>query len=364
MYKNRSYPIYPPQPVYDPKYLEWKMQKALRLDIEWREKERRNKEFETRQDKERIAKSAEIDKNTTQITDSLINDPISQTLHKKDYIFQNQKVIIQIAKMVRYDFQFSAMVRDYGKIKGVYEALLENPNLKKDGNYVLRKLIAANKEDIFFLNKVFSGKLSDSEFGCCCNAIHDKCELLKKLLSENKVPALYVTWAQDRVFELENSERILNGDICSKKDLEYAEKEYYCSKKYKFLKGLAQQSKKSEVLSSVSLSAKQNLRDSEISAIYWILLDNPNIKYTYEMIDYFLNHLTDKNSLNRLKPYCEKKDTDFTKWMDKMQALGFMSKRERKKEVNKRYPVEKESLPGCVIFIIIIIEIMYFLVNS
>lgn len=287
------------------------------------------------------------------------SDDIRQILQKNIYTFTNPAVILMLAENVRNDFEFTIMIKKYGKFKGVYDNLLVNKNLVSCP-YQIKELALANKGDTLFLVKFLSNKLLASK----CIDIHTilprDVTTLKQLLDNDLIPATMVNWADEYVFEAENKTRILNGMIWTQRDLAYAEKHYYESKKYNFIKQLAQKSSNQSILSYLctTISRSKELKPQEKNDLYWCLLKNVHLAKENYILSCLIDSLTDKTQLERIENYCTD-DFLFRKWLDKMQELGYLSQSQRKRKVNKRYPRSSDNDSGCLWFIIIICFLVF-----
>ena len=263
-----------------------------------------------------------------------------------------------LAENVRYNFEFTIMIKIYGKIKGVYEKLLVNKNLSSCP-YEIKELALANKGNTTFLIKLFSNKQLISKCVDIHTILHDDITTLKQLLTNKLLPATMINWAEECVFEAENKTRILNGTIRSQKDLAYAEKHYYESKKYKFIKYLAQKSSNQSLLSSLStsISCSKELTTQEKNDLYWCLFENVHLVNKNYILSCLIEALTDKAQLERIENFCT--DSLFTKWLDRMQKLGYLSQSQRKRKVKKRYPTSSDNNSGCLWFIILISALIF-----
>lgn len=347
------FPPFPRTPPIDPEYLEWKREKARKAT------EQRAMQEKLRLENER-KENARLHDIALQIECGRMsyNNDVAQILRRNIYTFTNTDVILMLAENVRYNFEFTIMIKNYGKIKGVYEKLLVNKNLSSCP-YEIKELALANKGNTTFLIKLFSNKQLISKCVDIHTILHDDITTLKQLLTNKLLPATMINWAEECVFEAENKTRILNGTIRSQKDLAYAEKHYYESKKYKFIKYLAQKSSNQSVLSSLStsISCSKELTTQEKNDLYWCLFENVHLVNKNYILSCLIEALTDKAQLERIENFCT--DSLFTKWLDRMQKLGYLSQSQRKRKVKKRYPTSLDNNSGCLWFIILISALIF-----
>ena len=347
------FPPFPRTPPIDPEYLEWKREKARKAA------EQRAMQEKLRLENER-KENARLHDIALQIECGRMsyNNDVAQILRRNIYTFTNTDVILMLAENVRYNFEFTIMIKNYGKIKGVYEKLLVNKNLSSCP-YEIKELALANKGNTTFLIKLFSNKQLISKCVDIHTILHDDITTLKQLLTNKLLPATMINWAEECVFEAENKTRILNGTIRSQKDLAYAEKHYYESKKYKFIKYLAQKSSNQSVLSSLStsISCSKELTTQEKNDLYWCLFENVHLVNKNYILSCLIEALTDKAQLERIENFCI--DNLFTKWLDRMQKLGYLSQSQRKRKVKKRYPTSSDNNSGCLWFIILISALIF-----
>lgn len=347
------FPPFPRTPPIDPEYLEWKREKARKAA------EQRAMQEKLRLENER-KENARLHDIALQIECGRMsyNNDVAQILRRNIYTFTNTDVILMLAENVRYNFEFTIMIKIYGKIKGVYEKLLVNKNLSSCP-YEIKELALANKGNTTFLIKLFSNKQLISKCVDIHTILHDDITTLKQLLTNKLLPATMINWAEECVFEAENKTRILNGTIRSQKDLAYAEKHYYESKKYKFIKYLAQKSSNQSVLSSLStsISCSKELTTQEKNDLYWCLFENVHLVNKNYILSCLIEALTDKAQLERIENFCT--DSLFTKWLDRMQKLCYLSQSQRKRKVKKRYPTSSDNNSGCLWFIILISALIF-----
>lgn len=329
---NKERPPFPPfphTPPVDPEYLEWKREKARKAAEQRAMQEKQRVENERKENARLYGIAVQIECGRMSY-----NNDVAQILHKNIYTFTNKDVILMLAENVRYNFEFTIMIKNYGKIKGVYEKLLVNKNLSSCP-YEIKELALANKGNTPFLVKLFSNKQLLSKCVDIHTILHDDIKTLKQLLANKLLPATMINWAEECVFEAENKTRILNGIIRSQKDLAYAEKHYYESTKYKFIKYLAQKSSNQSILSyiSTSFSYSKELTTQEKIDLYWCLLENVHLVNKNNILSCLIESLTDKIQLERIENFCT--DNLFTKWLDRMQKLGYLSQSQRKRKVKK-----------------------------
>ena len=347
--KQRSpFPPFPHTPPVDPEYLEWKREKA-RIAAEQRAMQEKQRLENERKENARlydIALQIECGRMS-------YNNDVAQILKKNIYTFTNTDVILMLAENVRYNFEFSIMIKNYGKIKGVYEKLLVNPNLSSCP-YEIKELALANKGKFSFLFKLFSNRKLASKCEDAHAILHDDILTLKQLLANKLLPVSMINWAEERVFEVENKDRILNGTIYTQKDLAYAEKHFYESKKYKFIKYLARKSSNQSILSSISIDIRysKELTTQEKNDLYLCLLENVHLVNKNYILSCLIESLTDKALLERIENYCT--DSLYTRWLDRMQQLGYIDKWQRKVKVNQRYPTPPSGgCSGCLVAIVV-----------
>lgn len=340
-------PPFPHTPPVDPEYLEWKRERARKAAEQQAMLEKLRLENERKENARLYDIALQIE-----CCRMSYNNDVAQILQKNIYTFTNIDVILMLAENVRYNFEFTIMIKNYGKIKGVYEKLLANKNLSSCP-YEIKELALANKGNTPFLVKLFSNKQLASKCVDIQTILHDDISTLKQLLANKLLPVKMINWAEECVFEAENKIRILNGTIHSQRDLAYAEKHYYESKKYKFIKYLAQKSSNQSILSSLStsISCSKELTIQEKNDLYWCLLENVHLANKNHILSCLIDSLTDKAQLERIENLCT--DNLFTKWLNRMQKLGYLSQSQRKRKVKKRYPTSSDNNSGCLWFIII-----------
>ncbi len=336
-----SQPFVPP---FDPEYLEWKKKKAE----EQAERDRIRMQ-EQQREKTRLQKLAvDIDAGVSPILDI---QSVYSIIESNIYTFTNKAVVLEIASKLRYNYEFVAMIKNYCTVEGVCAALVENPNIV-NCPYELKTIAEINNGNTAFLYKMFSdNRIKDVLWEYSFGVLSHEYPTLKRLLVERLVPATKIKWAEDYVWEFENKERVLNGSILDDKDLRYAQTHAVESCNYSFLKTLAQKSVHQDALFQVALNAKK-LSKAQAIEIDMLLLNNSAYKNKNVALSFLIENLNDKSSLQTIKPYCN--DALFTKWLNRMQALGYMGDRGRIREINERNPVKSGG--GCALWFVVIIS--------
>jgi hypothetical protein len=110
-----------------------------------------------------------------------------------------------IAENARYNYEFSVLIRDYGKVKGVYEKLLHNTNLVSCP-YEIKALALANINTPDFIAEMF---LNDDLRSKCADYpifFQNDIEILKLLKRRNLLKDYnsdYTNWADDIILAAE-----------------------------------------------------------------------------------------------------------------------------------------------------------------
>ena len=323
------------------------------------EKDRIKREAEVKENNFLINIAQNIDKGVISVDSSLRN--VRMIIEKSLFHFKNQDVIFKIAEVLETDTEFMNFFIRYGEMPGVSARIVDNPSFVNVSVATLKYMIEKQLRDKTFICKLYSN--NNIVFLWSGPQVLLDASTLKLLISKNLVPPLYLNWAQDTIFWIENKQRILNGDINDDKDLKFAECYYYESSfSYKFLLELANKTSYSKLLSILESQTYRLTRDQTIQ-VFKAILKNPNYKYNTNkcntnLVEFLINNMNTKESLLEIKQYCT--DSMHDKWLNKMQQLGFVERNERKKEIKKQSLANRNS--GCAIWFIMIISTMSYIV--
>lgn len=202
--KLASQPKLPPlphRPLHDPEYAEflmWKQEKARKNAQEKLIREQQLREMESKERARLFGVAQSVNSGSMPY-----NNDVGQILLKRIFYFTNSDIVLMIAENARFAYEFSALIKEYGKVKGVYEKILLNKNLSSCPNEI-KELALANRKNKDFIAKLFSNYDLRSKCADYPMFLRNDIEILKllkrkKLLKDYKSD--YTKWADDIILE-------------------------------------------------------------------------------------------------------------------------------------------------------------------
>lgn len=346
-------------PYYDPEYLAWKRQKAEEKAQERAAAAKKRREREIKEENKLKQLAIKIDNGECSVESNI--DEVRCVIKKQLYKFKNVSVIKEICDSIIDAHMFWIFYENYESYEKI---IIESKALQYAEGIWLQEMIRHNIENKEMLSLIFKNANHD-EILKILQDITTEPEILKFAGSINFADSQEL-WYQE-AFWSENKMRLLSGEFLDESEYELAVRKYEQKKceftRFDFLKVVASQNPSNDALQRIANEIKlQHLHgkitQEQKNEVYKIILHSPNCKFQKSIVEELMPKISTRSELIEIKPYCKVDYYTFSNWCGKMERLGYMTKYERRREMNMSFP-SKNS--GCIWLLIIVLSPLIYL---